>query len=296
MVSLNGFIVSDGSDFIETIELQCILIVETTPIENFRTSGLGQSLAKYYAKRLDSMVLANVAGNRLLLCFAADPRELTTVCNGLKACQETWKFDSLICVHERTSRILEMQVHEKDGSTSKLCENGAIAVGCFLGAEQGVLELLVSNKTLSVGTEAGFGFVDFPKNWDHLNAKASNDVQEYSIVGEPHVVMIVDDAHGIGQNEFRELANRFPSRNTTIASKHGDYLIHARTYERGVNAETGACGTGALAACYALSMMSGQSAKKQITVEMSGGALFVNCNLDFDRLSAVCRLQKVLTE
>ncbi len=176
-----------------------------------------------------------------------------------------------------------------------MCGNGAIAVGCFLGAEQGVFDLLVSSNILAVGTEAGFGFVDLPKNREHLNTKrTSNDVLGYSIVGEPHVVMIVEDAHGIGQNEFKELASRFPERNTTIASRHGEYLIRARTYERGVIAETGACGTGAMAACYALTMQPRQSSRKRFTVEMSGGILFVDFNQDFDRLSARCRLQKVL--
>ncbi|HEU0164854.1 MAG TPA: diaminopimelate epimerase [Thermomicrobiales bacterium] len=75
-------------------------------------------------------------------------------------------------------------------------------------------------------------------------------------VGVPHVVAFVDDADGFaGAADFAELgrAVRFHDRfapagtNVNIVSRIDHRALRMRTYERGVEAETLACGTGSVA-------------------------------------------------
>lgn len=112
------------------------------------------------------------------------------------------------------------------------------------------------------------------------------------VVGVPHAVMVVDDADaflpGVGFVEFgravRHHAAFTPAGvNLDVISVQDDGAIRMRTYERGVEAETLACGSGSIAsAVVATALRLSQSPATVIT--SSGRPLFPE--FDWDGMAA----------
>jgi diaminopimelate epimerase len=96
-----------------------------------------------------------------------------------------------------------------------------------------------------------------PKEWLHdqaiqLETGASLTLDSLN-TGVPHAVMIVDDIRNIDLIELgaaiRHHARFQPAgSNVNFATAGGHNTLHLRTYERGVEGETLACGTGVAAA------------------------------------------------
>ncbi len=71
--------------------------------------------------------------------------------------------------------------------------------------------------------------------------------------GVPHAVLWTDDLETLDVRALGRLIRQDPAfapdgTNVDFAMRDGDEGLHVRTYERGVEDESGACGTGALAA------------------------------------------------
>jgi diaminopimelate epimerase len=73
----------------------------------------------------------------------------------------------------------------------------------------------------------------------------------FAVAGVPHVVVRVDDVDGVdvdrrGAELRRATADRPDGANVNFVSRGADATYRMRTYERGVEGETLACGTGAV--------------------------------------------------
>jgi diaminopimelate epimerase len=73
----------------------------------------------------------------------------------------------------------------------------------------------------------------------------------YAVAGVPHLVIVVDDLEAVDVVGRGRPLRRHPSlrsgANVNFVKATGDGTFSYRTYERGVEAETLACGTGAVA-------------------------------------------------
>jgi len=184
--------------------------------------------------------------------------------------------DGVITVSDSNNHDFEMQYFNADGSTGTLCGNGARCAIKFAEVSGRIKVkntnflsngLMYSGEVLN-GSEVKF-FFNPPKGLKY-NFKISSGKQLVNAcfvdTGSPHVIVKVEDIlkdPGNPVSKFEKLEDvpvvelgseiRYhkdfmPSGTNVNFVKLIDNKIHIRTYERGVEDETFACGTGATAA------------------------------------------------
>jgi len=97
--------------------------------------------------------------------------------------------------------------------------------------------------------------------------------------GVPHIVLWVEDVDGVdvfGAGRAFRFAGEFQPRGTNVnfVEVSGSSALRLRTYERGVEAETLACGTGAVAAAIAAHLEKGLASP--VSLQARGGDLTVS--------------------
>lgn len=187
----------------------------------------------------------------------------------------------------------EMKIHNADGGAVESCGNAARCVAKLLMQESG-------RKTVRLDTvggalecsDAGGDLVTVDMGaakllWDevplakaadtnmfHLNVDGTNHIASALSVGNPHVVLFVDDAEDAPVAELGariETHPMFPERtNVEFVSVQGDERLRMRVWERGVGITT-ACGTGACATAMA-AFRRGLTGRK-VDVILDGGTL-----------------------
>ncbi|MCI5127868.1 MAG: diaminopimelate epimerase [Candidatus Electrothrix sp. AUS3] len=165
-----------------------------------------------------------------------------------------------------------------DGSVAEMCGNGARCAARFAFLQgiapaemrfstlAGIIEASVSGKDVAVKMTDPVGL--------KMNQRITAERKEYTVhsidTGVPHAVVFVDD---IEQTDVRTLGNLIrhhqafmpAGTNVNFAQVQGNAIninnnaIKVRTYERGVEDETLACGTGA-AACAIIAALLDQAA------------------------------------
>ena len=178
--------------------------------------------------------------------------------------------------------------YNSDGSTAEMCGNGARCFARYVQREAG------SNGRLTFETGAGVITAMFegervkinltePKDL-RLNEQiqlASGPAEIHSLnTGVPHAVLFVPDAdqamvQGLGA-EIR-YHQKFAPRGTNVnfVQVLGPGSIRVRTYERGVEGETLACGTGVTASAMIAAKLNGFGSPVQVKVQ-GGDLLEVN--------------------
>ncbi|MCF6201890.1 MAG: diaminopimelate epimerase, partial [Hydrogenimonas sp.] len=86
----------------------------------------------------------------------------------------------------------------------------------------------------------------------------------------PHLVTLVDNVDTFDKEEARELRNRYNANVNYASAKDG--VIRVRTYERGVEDETLACGTG-MAAAFLRASLEGFVAESAVVIPAGGERL-----------------------
>jgi diaminopimelate epimerase len=160
-----------------------------------------------------------------------------------------------------------MVYYNSDGSHAAMCGNAALC-STRLAVQLG----LVRGPALRLETDAGVYEARYPGQGDRAELRlaavappsdvpglATADTEKkaaLAVVGVPHLVILMDDVDQVDV-AVRGKALRFdPAVGTAganvnfISKSNGGW--HMRTYERGVEAETLACGTGSVAAACAL--------------------------------------------
>ncbi len=191
-----------------------------------------------------------------------------------------------------------MQVFEPDGSEADMCGNGIRCAARFLVREG-------FDTPLTLDTAAGerqvrqdgelyavsMGSPDFCRSSvvadstgkPLLDAPWEIDGRTIAVsavnTGEPHIAFFVDDVSAapiadIGRSI--RFSDRVPGSgvNVNAVTVRDSRTLGVRTYERGVEAETPACGTGATAAA-AIACQQGRT-ESPVTVSMPGGEVVVS--------------------
>ena len=154
--------------------------------------------------------------------------------------------------------------YNSDGSTAEMCANGARCFARYIERVTGAKERLTFETIAGVisaefkGERVSIGLT--PPHGLRLNEQVplSGGVQAVHSLntGVPHAVLFVEDAdkamvQPLG-NEIRFHKHFAPKgTNVNFAQVLGPSRLRVRTYERGVEGETLACGTGACAAVVA---------------------------------------------
>lgn len=158
--------------------------------------------------------------------------------------------EGLILVQNSDSADFKMRFFNPDGTEAELCGNGARCVAAFARSIGAVDSRAMRFETLAGMIEAEI--VDDAKV--KISMPPPKDLgRDFVVAGVPHKIIPVDnlaevEVEKIGR-EIR-LSEEFAPHGTNVdfVTYHPSDRLSMRTYERGVEAESGACGTGAVAA------------------------------------------------
>lgn len=230
------------------------------------------------------MVFSKYSGaeNRFLIALESNLDLLTA--QRTKEISNTHGVDGALLVKPISENNFEWRFYNSDGSSAEMCGNAARCVAHFL-AGKGLLKTRVNLKTLAgkielVRLPAGQLRVIMPAPENPKTIILKHQGQELSgafiLAGVPHLVLDFPGAYRMTKEEARGL--RFHPQlhphgaNITLVRKMASSRAMVRTYERGVEDFTKACGTGAIAAA---TVLHGQEPVPKIEIQMPGGTLLV---------------------
>lgn len=166
----------------------------------------------------------------------------------------------LVLERSRNGADFRMRYYNADGGEAEMCGNGARCFARYANRIAGPLE------KLSFETPAGVIGANLQGDMVRLEMSEPRDLRlgikipltdqtinaHFVNSGVPHVVIPVDDLElvdvcGIGSAVRRHELFAPNGANVNFMYRRGDRQISIRTYERGVENETLACGTGVVA-------------------------------------------------
>jgi diaminopimelate epimerase len=196
--------------------------------------------------------------------------------------------DGVVFIEKVPGGDVRMRYYNSDGSEAALCGNASLCsanLAVELGmAQAGGFILHTAAGSLPARIRDGLPEVDLEPVSDvrpdasDLGAKPGETRLGYARAGVPHLVVEIDDiesADVTGRGaELRNHPSLSDGANVNFVSRRPDGTFTYRTYERGVEAETLACGTGAVATAIILSSW-GESALETTLWTRSGLPLVV---------------------
>src|SRR3990167_1342367 len=160
--------------------------------------------------------------------------------------------DGLIVLVPHEKHDFEWQFYNSDGSEAEMCGNGSRACAHYAFANE------LAPKKMSFLTLAGVINAEVDGNMVQseltppkiLDKEIEHNGKKWWKLdtGVPHLVYLTDNIEEFDIDEARELRYKY-NANVNIAFVDGKNL-RVRTYERGVEGETLACGTGMAASFY----------------------------------------------
>lgn len=237
-------------------------------------------------KRTIQFAKAVATGNDFLII---DNRSASAIKSKLsefakRVCERKWSIgaDGLLVIERSRVADFKMRIFNPDGTEAEMCGNGSRCVALYAKDNH------IAKGAMAIETLAGV-----------LNAMVKNDIVKVRLpdpkdikwnlcliihkcpykvnfvnTGVPHVVYFVDDlkkvdvkdlgSHIRGHKEFSPEGS-----NADFVKVVDRHYIKVRTYERGVEDETLACGTGAVAS--AIIAAESEKLESPITVETRGG-------------------------
>lgn len=190
--------------------------------------------------------------------------------------------DGIILLENSKNADFLMRVLNADGTEAEMCGNGLRCLGQYLkelNIPGDSFHIEVTHKIYPIKVDPSYVNVSLiPPTEIKWNVKVPLEEKivtlDFLNTGVPHVVIFTEDLENI---EFTSLGPKirhhslFAPRGTNVnfASLAADGSVHMRTYERGVEQETLACGTGAAAVAIAATIK--YHLKSPITVNTRSG-------------------------
>lgn len=196
--------------------------------------------------------------------------------------------DQLIVLRPSQTADFTMLIYNADGGEVEACGNATRAVGMLHGAPASIETAggLLHTRPSGNGVTVDMGeprlewsqiplaypmdTLTMPLAWEQLEQPTAVNV------GNPHVIFFVADCDAIPLETLGPVVEHddvFPDRvNVNVATVVNRQTIRLRVWERGVG-ETRACGTGACAT--AIAAMRRKLTDREVSVELSGGALLI---------------------
>ena len=199
----------------------------------------------------------------------------------------------------------KMRFFNSDGSVGEMCGNGARCI-CRYGYENGL-----AGETQTVETTAGIVTgeridtrlyrvrlndpttvkPDFPVEVDGVSYPCA--YVELGNPGLPHAVVPYANLRDADEAQLRELGRKlrwhpaFPKgANVNFYERIGPDHLYERTFERGVEDFTYACGTGTGSVVTVLTLL-GQVSGRGVRVDMTGGTLIIDAEQVQSHISAL---------
>ena len=169
--------------------------------------------------------------------------------------------DGLIIIEKSDNVDFRMRFYNSDGGEADMCGNGARCVSRFAYLKQIAKERMafetiagrIEGHVLEDGkVQINIGKITFKLSEGRIDLLELGPLY-YLNVGVPHIVRFADeidsiDVHGIGRDIRYNEKFAPEGTNVNFVKVLNSDSLAIRTYERGVEGETMACGTGASAA------------------------------------------------
>lgn len=217
-------------------------------------------------------------GNDFVMITAQQKADRSDLAKKLCHRQNGVGADGLVVVLPHPTYDFEWEFYNSDGSRANMCGNASRAVVHF-----------AQEKGISTGNRAEFltgaGVIRATINGLYVVSDMVSpqilreDIEEYGAnwwlidSGVPHLVSIREDIETFNIEEARALRHKY-NCNVNICKVVGD-IMYVRTYERGVEDETLACGTG-MVACYIRNHKEGNVPDQVKVHPKSGDELYVS--------------------
>jgi diaminopimelate epimerase len=179
-----------------------------------------------------------------------------------KACRRRVSVgaDGLILVERSTKADIRWRFFNADGSEAEMCGNGGRCVARFASLKgiagssltfetlAGILSARVDGKRVKLELTKPFGL----KLDEALVVEGKKEIVSSLNTGVPHAVVFLEDLEGIDMIKTGRNLRYHPhfspkGTNADFVRVGKDSRLSVRTYERGVEDETLACGTGVVA-------------------------------------------------
>lgn len=201
------------------------------------------------------------AGNDFLVIEANKALDYKKL--ALKACHRSDGVgaDGILVLDKSKTSDYRMRIINADGSEAEMCGNGARCIATYI-----VNRKKPAKKLFSIETLAGEILGEAKGEVARVRLSEPNDYRpgialtlngkeihvHYIDTGVPHTIVYVNDLAGIDVNKIGPTIRyhkTFAPRGTNVnfVEQTDKDLVAVRTYERGVEAETRACGTGSVA-------------------------------------------------
>lgn len=194
--------------------------------------------------------------------------------------------DGLLVVSKQKNADIKMRIFNSDGSEAEMCGNGSRCAAIYafnrklapksgrMLTRAGSVDFLINPNTVRVKlTKPKDIKTDFSLNLNGRKIKAN-----FINTGVPHVVVFVEnlgkiDVFNLGR--YIRNHNDFKPKGTNVnfCQITGENSISVRTYERGVEDETFACGTGSVASALLASEKLGIKDSARINVRTKSGEM-----------------------
>ncbi|MEZ2335937.1 diaminopimelate epimerase [Mucilaginibacter sp. RCC_168] len=211
----------------------------------------------------------------------SNPKLISSLCNrrfGIGG-------DGMMFLQNKESFDFEMVYYNADGAPSSMCGNGGrciVAFAKFLGIINNETEFLAVDGPHHAKISDSGDWVSLQMiNVDQINT--DNDAYVLN-TGSPHYVKQVEDLeHRDVYQEGKAIRNNAIYRekgiNVNFVEPTGDgYFV--RTFERGVEDETFACGTGVTAVALAMASHNQKTGHITTPIKVLGGDLNIRFNYD----------------
>lgn len=210
-----------------------------------------------------------------------------------KICQRRISIgaDGVILLENSQKADFKYRHFNSDGSVAEMCGNGARTI-CYYAVKNGLVP-----KTLSFEVEGVIYQAVVLENQVTLKMPPPTEISTHTLqideeyleaggfvqIGVPHLVVFADDVDLIDVAQIGRHYRFHPyfknGTNVNFVQLIDNQTIKIRTYERGVEAETLACGTGATSSAIISRLV--KNLIPPITVKMPGGTLTINWESNF---------------
>ncbi len=194
----------------------------------------------------------SASGNDFVILVAQNIENRTDLAKKLCDRHNGVGADGLVVVVPHTIYDFEWDFYNSDGSSASMCGNASRAVAHYAVdrgiSRDGVSEFLTKAGVIRASVNGDYVISDMVKP-KFLDKEIVEDGVSWWLLdtGVPHLVSIVEDIEFFDIQKMRELRYKY-NANVNIVKINSNFL-EVRTYERGVEDETLACGTG-MVACF----------------------------------------------
>ena len=225
-------------------------------------------------------------GNDFVIFHALEKKDRSSLAKELCDRQNGVGADGLIVLIPHNKHDFEWEFYNNDGSHADMCGNGSRACAHYAYING------ITSKKMSFLTGAGLISAEVKKAHGKRKAMVLSELTPPKILDEniefdgsswwlidtgvPHLVKFVQDISEFDLVQAREIRNKY-NANVSVAFIDENKNLKVRTYERGVENETLACGTG-MAACFYRAFKEGLVSEKIEVYPSSGETLYLGFN------------------